>query len=51
MVKTTEKAFKEWQKGKGKMKDIIDSIVSDISNCKDEPGSPYHGIHGIRDDG
>ena len=34
--KTTEKAFKEWQKGKGKMKDIIDSIVSDISNCKDE---------------
>ena len=34
--KTTEKAFKAWQKGKGKMKDIIDSIVSDISNCKDE---------------
>lgn len=34
--KTTEKAFKAWQKGKGKMKDVIDSIVSDISNCKDE---------------
>lgn len=34
--KTTEKAFKAWQNGKGKMKDVIDSIVSDISNCKDE---------------
>lgn len=33
---STEKAFKAWQKGEGKMKDVIDSIVSDISNCKDE---------------
>lgn len=32
----TEKAFKAWQKGEGKMKGVIDSIVSDISNCKDE---------------
>nr|DAS45575.1 MAG TPA: minor tail protein [Caudoviricetes sp.] len=32
----TEKAFKAWQKGEGKMKDVIDSIVSDISDCKDE---------------
>lgn len=32
----TETAFNSWQKGEGKMKDVIDSIVSDISNCTDE---------------
>lgn len=32
----TETAFDSWQKGEGKMKDVIDSIVSDISNCTDE---------------
>lgn len=32
----TQKAFKNWEKGKGTMKDVINSIVSDISNCKNE---------------
>ena len=32
----TEKAYKAWEDGKGTMKDVIDSIVKDISNCKDE---------------
>ena len=32
----TEKAFKAWKKGKGTMKDVIDSIVKDINKCEDE---------------
>lgn len=34
--KNTQTAFKEWQSGKGTMKDVIDSIVNDINNCTDE---------------
>lgn len=34
--KDTQKAFKNWESGKGTMKDVINSIVGDISNCKDE---------------
>lgn len=34
--KDTQTAFKNWQDGKGTMKDVIDSIVSDISNCTNE---------------
>lgn len=32
----TKKAFKNWEDGKGTMKDVIDSIVGDINNCTDE---------------
>lgn len=32
----TEKAFKVWESGKGTMKSVIDSIVSDINNCTNE---------------
>ena len=34
--KGTKSAFKAWQNGKGTMKDVIDSIVSDINNCENE---------------
>ena len=34
--KGTQKVFKNWQDGKGTMKDVIDSIVDDINNCTDE---------------
>lgn len=34
--KDTQKAFKNWQDGKGTMKDVIDSIVKDISTCTSE---------------
>lgn len=34
--KDTQTAFKNWEKGKGTMKDVINSIVGDISNCKNE---------------
>lgn len=34
--KDTQKAFKNWQNGKGTMKDVIDSIVKDISTCTNE---------------
>lgn len=34
--KETQKAFKNWENGKGTMKDVINSIVNDISNCTDE---------------
>lgn len=33
---STKQAFKEWENGQGTMKTVIDSIVSDISNCTDE---------------
>lgn len=32
----TKKLFKNWDEGKGTMKDVIDSIVDDISNCTNE---------------
>lgn len=32
----TQNLFKEWQKGRASQKDVIDSIVNDISNCKNE---------------
>jgi len=32
----TQKAFKNWENGKGTMKDVIDSIVNDISKCDNE---------------
>lgn len=32
----TQKAFKNWQNGKGTMKDVIESIVKDINNCTNE---------------
>lgn len=32
----TQDAFKAWQNGEGTMKDVIDSIVSDINNCENE---------------
>lgn len=32
----TQKTFKNWEKGKATMKDVIDSIVKDITNCKNE---------------
>lgn len=32
----TQKAFKNWENGKGTMKDVINSIVNDISTCKNE---------------
>lgn len=32
----TQKAFKNWENGKGTMKDVINSIVDDISSCKNE---------------
>lgn len=32
----TKKLFKDWDEGKGTMKDVIDSIVDDISNCTNE---------------
>lgn len=32
----TKDAFKAWKKGKGTMKDVIDSIVDDINNCENE---------------
>ena len=32
----TQKAFKNWENGKGTMKDVINSIVDDISTCKNE---------------
>lgn len=34
--KDTQKAFKNWEKGKGTMKDVINSIVGDISKCTNE---------------
>ena len=34
--KDTQTAFKNWETGKGTMKDVINSIVGDISNCKNE---------------
>lgn len=34
--KDTQTAFKNWQAGKGTMKDVIDSIVKDISTCTSE---------------
>ena len=34
--KETKTAFKNWQDGKGTMKDVIDSIVGDINNCTSE---------------
>lgn len=34
--KDTQTAFKNWENGKGTMKDVINSIVSDISNCTNE---------------
>lgn len=34
--KGTKTAFKEWESGKGTMKDVIDSIVKDINGCTDE---------------
>ena len=34
--KDTKTAFKNWEKGKGTMKDVINSIVGDISQCKNE---------------
>lgn len=34
--KNTKTAFKNWEKGKGTMKDVINSIVGDISNCTNE---------------
>lgn len=34
--KNTQTAFKNWQNGKGTMKDVIESIVSDINGCKNE---------------
>lgn len=32
----TEKAFKNWSSGKGTMKEVINSIISDIKACKNE---------------
>lgn len=32
----TKTAFKNWESGKGTMKDVIDSIVKDINNCTNE---------------
>lgn len=32
----TKQAFKNWEDGKGTMKDVIDSIVDDINECTDE---------------
>lgn len=32
----TKSAFKAWKKGKGTMKDVINSIVKDISSCENE---------------
>lgn len=32
----TETLFKKWKKGKGTMKDVIDSVVKDINNCENE---------------
>lgn len=32
----TQNLFKEWQKGGASQKDVIDSIVNDISSCKNE---------------
>lgn len=32
----TQQAFKNWESGKGTMKDVIDSIVTDINNCTNE---------------
>lgn len=32
----TKAAFDAWKTGKGTMKDVIDSIVSDINNCENE---------------
>lgn len=32
----TQNLFKEWQKGGASQKDVIDSIVKDISNCTNE---------------
>ena len=32
----TQKAFKNWENGKVTMKDVINSIVNDISTCKNE---------------
>lgn len=34
--KGTQDAFKNWQNGKGTMKDVINSIVGDISTCTNE---------------
>lgn len=34
--KNTQKTFKAWQDGKATQKDVIDSIVNDIKNCKNE---------------
>lgn len=32
----TQSAFKNWESGKGTMKDVINSIVADINNCTNE---------------
>lgn len=32
----TQDLFKKWQNGEGTMKDVINSIVSDINNCQNE---------------
>ena len=32
----TQQVFKNWQNGNGTMKDVINSIVNDISTCKNE---------------
>lgn len=32
----TQKVFKEWQNGGATQKDVIDSVVKDINNCKNE---------------
>ena len=34
--KETQKTFKAWQDGKATQKDVIDSIVSDITKCDDQ---------------
>lgn len=34
--KDTQTAFKNWESGKGTMKDVIESIVADINNCTNE---------------
>ncbi len=34
--KDTQKAFKNWENGKGTMKDVINSVVNDINSCKNE---------------
>ncbi|WP_302153529.1 phage tail tape measure protein [Eubacterium ventriosum] len=33
---STQLAFRNWQKGKGQMKDVINAIVKNITNCESE---------------